>query len=270
MAHQAHPTPARLPLFQRLNSRRRAHDLAPPDRGDTARAIHDNSPTPARRHTPNQTLWRVHGRQTRAACVRLRHPADDRPPTPVAHDSWAQPATHHADCESPSGSREYPRRRPADPRPSPPAARCPGSRRRYSARRRRPPWRRARAAAPLARAPGKPHRASPRLGHVRLEADALRAVAADEKRVLGKCSRIIGNRAQQILQPLALLQPPEKDDVQLAIAYCAQRRDTAAKAVQIHAIGDDAILAREEARDELRRRWRDRDAPVQPPDIATQ
>src|SRR5512146_628167 len=101
-------------------------------------------------------------------------------------------------------------------------------------------------------APQEDDIAPSRLGSVRLEANPLRPIAADQKARVGIVLADDGNRAQQILQPLALLQPPQKDDVEAIIAglrVLSERRDSFVETPQIDAVGNDAILAWEEARD---------------------
>src|SRR5579862_3003840 len=78
------------------------------------------------------------------------------------------------------------------------------------------------------------------------------------------------DRAQQIFQPLALLDAPMIEDVELAIQKLRERRCVGVENGRINPIGNDAILRWEEPRDKLSGRSGDRDATVEPPEIMPQ
>src|SRR5262249_4720055 len=96
------------------------------------------------------------------------------------------------------------------------------------------------------------------------------AISGDDKACIGEVLPDERKGAQEVLGALALLKTAQIQNVQLVVLILGKRRNAWMKAVYIHPVGDDAIVAREEARDKLTCWIGDSDTPVEAVNVAAE
>src|SRR5260370_613912 len=117
---------------------------------------------------------------------------------------------------------------------------------------------------------GEDQVAQARLRHQPLEARTQRAIAGDDEAGVRIVLADQRDSAQQVFRAFAHLQSPQVKHVELPVIVARQRWHARREALHIDAVGNHAIVPREEARDELGGGRRDGDAAIQPADVAHQ